>query len=112
VGEEIINSRFAFVPKLIEKFKQTGYDLQTKFEHLTEELLRNTFDSGTRVLHVASDCFARDCIFIESQELGVCKRLNIQMIHKFMSKQQDKVIAVDCLVLAVPYSKTLGTQFY
>lgn len=113
---EFPTSRFDFAPKIMDEFYDTGLDLQIKFDFLNEDLLKNVIDSGSRVLHLSSDIFEKDCLFIEDRT-GICKKIFIQDIERYFStfkygaQFKGKRLPVDCVVLAIPDSTEIGKIF-
>lgn len=87
------------------------------FDNLNFDLLESVAEYGTRVLHITSDSYNSQQLFMEgdnctSQILECDKIFNYFM--KILKqdyngpKLQNKI---DCLVLAIPNSVKLGEQF-
>ena len=71
---EFTTSRFELAPKILSAFNETELDLQIKFDFLNEDLLKSVLESGSRVLHLSSDIFDKNCLYIEDR-IGLCKKI-------------------------------------
>ena len=73
---EFPTSKFELEPNIIDEFYKSGLDLQIKFDFLNEDCLKAVLDGGSRVLHLSSDLFDRDCLYLED-ELGKCLKIKL-----------------------------------
>ena len=93
---------------------ETGLDLQIKFDFLNEELIKKVIETGSRVLHLSSDMFSRDCLYIEDK-IGICKKIYLSQmadyIQSFKIGKNGNKLPVDCMVIAIPDSSELGECF-
>ena len=71
---DFTTSRFELKPDIETALLETGLDLQIKFEFLNKELFKNVIETGSKVLHLSSDIFSRDCLYIEDK-IGICKKI-------------------------------------
>jgi hypothetical protein len=113
---EFPTSRFELSPKIELAFHETGLDLQIKFDFLNADLIRSVADSGSCVLHISSDIFDKDSLYLEDK-IGIALRIPIDELSTYF--QQFKVgnqfknnrLPVDCVVLAMPDSVKIGQKF-
>jgi hypothetical protein len=74
-------------------------------------------ESGSRVLHLSSDIFSKDCLYLEDK-IGVCMELKIENMYNYFTKFsigsqfKSKRLPVSCVVLAIPDSRNIGYKFF
>ena len=91
--------------------------MQVNFDIFNEELLKSILESGSRVLHLSSDIFSSDSLFMEDK-IGMCKELKISEMETFFKSLKigaqfnSKRLPVSCVVLAMPASYQIGKKFF
>ena len=116
-GPEYTTSKFELKPAIEREFNESGIEIQIKFDFLNSDLLRSAIEQGTRVLHISSDIYDSETLFIEG-ELGLCQKLHISDIKSYFRSYQASglhaaktSLPVSCVVLAIPNSTKIGELF-
>ena len=81
-------SKFELAPKICKYFEEREVEVQVMFDFLNDSLLRSVAEFGTRVLHLTSDSYHSDYLFLEDHT-GVSTTLKWDQIYKFFKTLLD-----------------------
>ena len=95
------------MPKIQSNFSKLDKEIQVKYDLLTEQVLKDVSKFGSRVLHLSSDMFHKDYLYVEGN-IGMCKRMRVENLKEFFQNLNIEHLPVDVVVLAIPDSTKIG----
>ena len=76
---------FNMRPILKERLGAVGKQFKTKFEILTPKFLKEVAKEGTRVLHLSSELYEHNKLWIEGK-YGIAEEINIRQLEQMLEK--------------------------
>jgi hypothetical protein len=74
-------SKFELSPRILKYFHEKKVEVQVMFDFLNKSLLRDVAVYGTRVLHLTSDSYHNDYLFLED-DTGLSDALSCEEVRK------------------------------
>ena len=86
--------------KVKESFGETQKEIQVKFDILSQKFLQDVVRRGTRLLHITSDYYDSDHLYLEG-EAGICEKIRIEEL-KMLIGTTSKIKTIEVVSVALP----------
>lgn len=70
----------------MKSFAEQKLDLQIKVSTLSDQLFQEVCQSGSRVLHLTSECYDYHSLVIEDKKLGLAKEIHQDKMREYFKK--------------------------
>ena len=92
-------SKFPFVSAVKKRFQKSKVNLQVSFDILTKSALKQTVNSGSKLLHITSDVVKTESLVVE-REHGISESIKIKQLSDILvNLGADRI---DLVSVAIP----------